>query len=48
MDISNDTSDIEDLAYQLYVLDKISKGRNDVHAGRVVTAAQLKQEMKSW
>ncbi|MCX7110932.1 MAG: hypothetical protein NTX45_12565 [Proteobacteria bacterium] len=40
--------DMEEIMYQLYVLEKIRRGREDVAKGRVTTAEELKREIESW
>jgi len=43
-----DTVDIDDIMYRLYVIDKVRKGREAVQQGKVISIAELKEEMKSW
>lgn len=43
-----DTATMEEIMYQLYVLDKISKGREAVRQGTVVSIDDLKKEMQQW
>lgn len=43
-----DTATMEEIMYQLYVLDKISKGREAVRQGNVVSIDDLKKEMQQW
>ena len=40
--------DMEEIMYQLYVLEKIRRGREDVAKGRVTTAEELKREIELW
>lgn len=43
-----DTATMEEIMHRLYVLDKISKGRDAVRQGKVVTIDELKKEMRQW
>lgn len=43
-----ETATMEEIMYQLYVLDKISKGREAVRQGNVVSIDDLKKEMQQW
>lgn len=43
-----DNVDFEEIMYRLYVLEQVRKGREDVANGRVISAEELRQEMKSW
>ncbi len=40
--------DMEEIMYQLYVLEKVRRGREDVAKGRVTTAEELKREIEQW
>jgi len=42
------SSDIDDIMYRLYVIDKVRKGREAVQKGDVVAAQELRKEMESW
>lgn len=44
----SDTATMEEIMYRLYVLDKISKGREAIREGRIVTVNELKKEMQRW
>jgi hypothetical protein len=44
----SDAATMEEIMYRLYVLDKISKGRDAVRQGKVVTVDELKKEMRQW
>jgi hypothetical protein len=48
--ISNmsDSSNINDIMYRLYVIDKVRKGREAVQKGDVVSVQELRKEMESW
>jgi hypothetical protein len=43
-----DDADIDEIMYQLYVLDKIRKGQEAVKQGNTLTSEVLKQEIDSW
>jgi hypothetical protein len=43
-----DTSEIDDIMYRLYVVDKVRKGREAVKRGEVVSIEDLKKEIESW
>ncbi|PID43787.1 MAG: hypothetical protein CSB48_03075 [Proteobacteria bacterium] len=43
-----DNVDYEEIMYRLYVLEQVRKGREDVANGRVISAEDLRQEIKSW
>jgi hypothetical protein len=43
-----DTSEIDDIMYRLYVVDKVRKGREAVKQGEVVSIEDLKKEIESW
>ena len=43
-----DTSEIDDIIYRLYVVDKVRKGREAVKQGEVVSIEDLKKEIESW
>lgn len=43
-----DDADIDEIMYQLYVLDKIRKGQEAVKQGNTMTNETLKQEIDSW
>jgi hypothetical protein len=40
--------DMEKIMYQLYVLEKVRRGREGVAKGRVTTAEELKREIEQW
>ena len=40
--------DMEEIMYQLYVLEKVRRGREDIAKGRVTTAEELKREIEQW
>ena len=41
-------TDMDEIMYRLYVLDKIRKGQEAVEQGRTITSEELKQEIDSW
>jgi len=43
-----ETANIDDIMYELYVVDKVKKGREAVSRGESVSAEELKREMQSW
>lgn len=43
-----ETSNLDDIMYELYVVDKVKKGREDVERGESYSIEDLKREMQSW
>jgi len=43
-----ETSDIDTMMYNLYVIDKVIKGREAVEKGDTTSAEDLKREIESW
>jgi hypothetical protein len=43
-----ETADIEDIMYRLYVIDKVRKGKEAIQQDKVISAEELKEEIKSW
>ena len=43
-----DTAKIEDIMYELYVVDKVHKGRTAAERGEVVSLEELKRDMQTW
>ncbi len=43
-----DNTDMDEIMYRLYVLDKIRKGQEAVEQGKVITSEELKREIDSW
>ena len=41
-------TDMDEIMYRLYVLDKIRKGQEAVEQGHTVTSEELKREIDSW
>ena len=45
--LSND-AEIDDIMYQLYVLDKVRKGREAMEKGETISQEDLKYEIDKW
>jgi hypothetical protein len=43
-----DDTDMDEIMYRLYVLDKIRKGQKAVEKGQTTTTEDLQQEIDSW
>lgn len=43
-----DSANIEDIMYELFVIDKINKGRESIKHGDSLSLEDLKKEMQSW
>ncbi len=43
-----ETANIDDIMYELYVIDKVKKGRAAVERGESTSIEDLKREMQSW
>lgn len=43
-----DTANIEDIMYELYVIDKVKKSRETVECGETITVEELKREIHTW
>lgn len=43
-----DDTDMDEIMYRLYVLDKIRKGQEALEQGRTITSEALKREIDSW
>ena len=43
-----ETADIDDIMYRLYVIDKVRKRREAVQQGKIISADELREEIKSW
>ncbi len=43
-----ETDDIDDIMYRLYVIDKVRKGKEAFQQGKVISAKELREEIKSW
>ncbi|HCY19910.1 MAG: hypothetical protein A2X87_01550 [Deltaproteobacteria bacterium GWC2_42_51] len=43
-----DTANIDDIMYELYVIDKVKKGREAAERGEIISTDDLKREMQTW
>ncbi len=43
-----ENTDMDEIMYRLYVLDKIRKGQEAVEQGKTITGEELKREIDSW
>ena len=43
-----DTANIDDIMYELYVIDKVKKGREATERGDTISTEELKREMQTW
>lgn len=43
-----DDATLEDIQYHLYVLEKIRRGREDISAGRGLSAEQARERLGRW
>ena len=43
-----DDADMEEIMYQLYVIDKIRKGQEAVSQGQFTTSEELRREIEKW
>ena len=43
-----DDTDMDEIMYRLYVLDKIRKGQEAMEQGQIITSEELKREIDSW
>jgi len=43
-----DDTDMDEIMYRLYVLDKIRKGQQAAEQGKTTTSEDLKREIESW
>jgi len=43
-----DDTDMDEIMYRLYVLDKIRKGQQAVEQGKTTTSEDLKREIETW
>lgn len=43
-----DDTDIDEIMYQLYVLDKIRKGQQAIEQGHVTNSEDLRREIDTW
>ena len=43
-----DTANIDDIMYELYVIDKVKKGREAAERGDTIAIEDLKRETQTW
>jgi hypothetical protein len=43
-----DTANIDDIMYELYVIDKVKKGREAAERGETTSIEELRKEMQTW
>ena len=43
-----ESANIDDIMYELYVIDKVKKGREAAERGDTISVQELKKEMQSW
>lgn len=43
-----DNSEIDDIMYRLYVIDKVRQGQQDVLNGQVITTEDLRKDLSQW
>jgi predicted transcriptional regulator len=43
-----ETASVDEMTYELYVIDKINKGREASERGETISAEDLKKEIQSW
>jgi predicted transcriptional regulator len=43
-----ESASIDDIMYELYVIDKVKKGREAAERGESISIEDLKKEMQSW
>jgi hypothetical protein len=43
-----ESASIDDIMYELYVIDKVKKGREAANRGESVSLEDLKREIQSW
>jgi len=43
-----DDADMEEIMYQLYVIDKIRRGQQAVNQGQLTTSEELQREIEKW
>ncbi|MBF0471738.1 MAG: hypothetical protein HQL48_10240 [Gammaproteobacteria bacterium] len=43
-----ENTNMDEIMYRLYVLDKIRKGQEAVEQGQTITSEELKREIDSW
>ena len=43
-----DSANIDDIMYELYVIDKVKKGKEAAERGEAISIEELKREMQAW
>jgi hypothetical protein len=43
-----ESANIDDIMYELYVIDKVKKGQEAAKRGETISIEDLKREMQSW
>jgi len=43
-----ESSNIDDIMYRLYVIDKVKKGQEAIKEGKTISVEDLKKEVQSW
>lgn len=43
-----DTANIDDIMYELYVIDKVKKGKEAIERDETISIEDLKREMQTW
>lgn len=43
-----ESATIDDIMYELYVIDKVKKGKESAERGDTLSIEELKREMQSW
>jgi len=43
-----ESANIDDIMYELYVIDKVKKGQDAAKRGETISIEELKREMQSW
>jgi hypothetical protein len=43
-----ESANIDDIMYELYVIDKVNKGKEAAERGDSISIEELKKEMQSW
>jgi hypothetical protein len=43
-----DDTDMDEIMYRIYVLDKVRKGQMAIEQGRTISSDDLKREIESW
>jgi predicted transcriptional regulator len=43
-----ESASIDDIMYELYVIDKVKKGKEAAERGNTISIEELKKEMQTW